>query len=194
MNKKIFIQVFLVVLILISVSIVYFKFFNQKKNLSKEPQIIDQSIDKNEINLIKGLNYLAKVGNDTYNISAKSGKPDEKNKNIMNLFDVSAEIVLENKKKVNIFSKNAEYNSLTYNTKFYQDVKLDSEEHNILCDILKLEFTKKYAILKDNIIYKNANTKILADQVEIDLIKRTTKTSMLNEKDKIKIFINNGIN
>tara|TARA_B100000902_G_scaffold202343_1_gene192841 strand:- start:497 stop:1081 length:585 start_codon:yes stop_codon:yes gene_type:complete len=194
MNKKIFIQVFLVVLILISVSIVYFKFFNQKKNLSKESRIIDQSIDKNEINLIKGLNYLAKVGNDTYNISAKSGKPDEKNKNIMNLFDVSAEIVLENKKKVNIFSKNAEYNSLTYNTKFYQDVKLDSEEHNILCDILKLEFTKKYAILKDNIIYKNANTKILADQVEIDLIKRTTKTSMLNEKDKIKIFINNGIN
>lgn len=194
MNKKIFIQVFLVVLILISVSIVYIKFFNQKKNLSKESQIINQSIDKNEINLIKGLNYLAKVGNDTYNISAKSGKPDEKNENIMNLFNVSAEIVLENKKKVNIFSKNAEYNSLTYNTKFYQDVKLDSEEHNILCDILKLEFTKKYAILKDNIIYKNANTKILADQVEIDLIKRTTKTSMLNEKDKIKIFINNGIN
>ena len=194
MNKKIFIQVFLVVLILISVSIVYIKFFNQKKNLSKESQIINQSIDKNEINLIKGLNYLAKVGNDTYNISAKSGKPDEKNENIMNLFNVSAEIVLENKKKVNIFSKNAEYNSLTYNTKFYQDVKLDSEEHNILCDILKLEFTKKYAIVKDNIIYKNANTKILADQVEIDLIKKTTKTSMLNEKDKIKIFINNGIN
>ena len=38
-------------------------------------------------------------------------------------------------------------------------------------------------------------TELYADRMEVDLISRITKTSMLNQKDKIKIIHkNNGIN
>ena len=73
-------------------------------------------------------------------------------------------------------------------------MKLFHEEHNVLCDNLIVEFSKNYAILKNNLIYKNLNTKLFADKIEIDLIKRTTKTSMFDINDKIKIINTNGLN
>ena len=54
---------------------------------------------------------------------------------------------------------------------------------------------ENYAILAGDLVYNNLLNKLIADRMEIDLLSRITKTSMINENDKIKIiYKNNGIN
>jgi len=77
---------------------------------------------------------------------------------------------------------------------FYENVNLSYEIHKILCGNLIVEFSNQYAVLKDNLIYKNLNTELFADQLEIDMLKRTTKISMFNKSDKVKIIENYGNN
>ena len=57
-------------------------------------------------------------------------------------------------------------------------------------------FTENKAILKSNLIYENLNTKMFADQMDIDLISRTSKIFMLDNDKKVKVTYstNNGIN
>ena len=52
---------------------------------------------------------------------------------------------------------------------------------------MKVLFTENKAILKNNLIYENLNTKMFADQMDIDLISRTSKIFML---DNDKALIN----
>ena len=61
---------------------------------------------------------------------------------------------------------------------------------------MKVLFTENKAILKNNLIYENLNTKMFADQMDIDLISRTSKIFMLDNDKKVKVTYstNNGIN
>jgi lipopolysaccharide export system protein LptA len=62
------------------------------------------------------------------------------------------------------------------------------EDHNINSDNLNLEFEKSLATISDNIIYKNLNTKLQADKVEIDLITKSSRIFMNNKLDKVNII------
>ena len=74
------------------------------------------------------------------------------------------------------------------------DVIVVYGKHNIFCDKIIANFSENYAKLFGNLIYNNDLTKLYADQMEIDLFNRTSKTSMFNGKDKVKIIKKNGIN
>ena len=65
---------------------------------------------------------------------------------------------------------------------------------HVLGEKIIANFSENYAKLSENLIYNNDLTKLYADQMEIDLFNRTSKTSMFNGKDKVKIIKKNGIN
>ena len=46
---------------------------------------------------------------------------------------------------------------------------------------------RKFTILYESIVYKNLQTKLLADRLEIDLISKNSTLSMKDKKEKIKI-------
>ena len=67
------------------------------------------------------------------------------------------------------------------------------DENKLSCDKILAKFSENYAILSGNLIFDNLFTKLYADQMEVDLIARTTKTSMFNKNNKIKIkHLTNG--
>jgi hypothetical protein len=190
MNKKTFVQISLSLLIIIVLIFFYLKYFNRK-------EIVDNSkIDEDiKSDLMEGIEYFSSdVNGNSYIVKADSGQNESENLDLISLYDVKAILRFDKKGQINVTSKKAIYNTKNNNTEFLHDVIVVYQEHNISCDKIIAKFSENYAKLSGNLIYNNISAKLFADQMEIDLFNRTSKTSMINEKDKVKIIKHNGIN
>ena len=120
---------------------------------------------------------------------------DQNNQDIIFLKNVKAKINFDEKKIITVNSERAIYNISNFDTEFLDNVKLEYDENKLSCDKILAKFSQNYAILSGNLEFKSLITKLYADQMEVDLIARTTKTSMFDENNKIKIKqLTNGVN
>ena len=190
MDKKTVVQLFLTSVIIVIFLVIFYKYFNQEKS-TKKIDNIEKETSKNlneKSNLIKDIEYFSKdESGSIYNISAESGNINDDNPDIIFLKNVKAKISTLNSQDIFIQSDFAKYNSKNFDTNFYENIKVEYAEHEIDCEYLDLLFNKNQAILYDNIVYKNLETRLLADRLEIDLITKNSKLSMKNKKEKIKI-------
>ena len=191
MDKKTLTQFFLGSIIVVIFLVIFFKYFNQETSNKIVKNIEKKEIDKNlnqKSNLIKDIEYFSKDETGSiYSINAESGKINDDNPDIIFLTNVKAKISTLNSEDIFIQSDFAKYNSKNYDTNFYENIKVDYAEHNIGCEYLDLLFNKNRAFLYENIVYKNLDTKLLADRLEIDLITKNSKLSMKDQNEKIKI-------
>ena len=191
MQKKLFLQIFLLLIILL-ISITFFRVYFGN-NITDRPldnnKIKSDNLPKQESNLIYNIQYLSKdkEGN-SYIINSKFGEVDSDKQEIVYLKKVTATISLKNSGLINIYADNAVYNNINYNTNFYENVSVVYSEHHITSDNLDLDFKKNLATIFNNISYKNLNTKLQADKIEIDLITKNSKISMNDKTKKIKII------
>ncbi len=194
MKKKTAVQIFLSsIVIAISLTIFFMYFSNDldpidKSASKKEINKLSNQSANEKLNTIKDIEYLSKdeMGN-VYSIFAEYGEIKDQASNIIFLKNVKAKISILNSDDINIVSDFAKYNSKSYDTNFYENTKIDYAEHNINCEYLDLLFNKKLAILYESIVYKNLQTSLLADRLEIDLITKNSTLSMKDQKEKIKI-------
>ena len=203
MYKKIFIQLFLL-LIALSI-IIYFYFFNQNNTLEnknineieslKEKQVetSKKESDKSKIsqaNLIENLKYLSKdnQGNE-YEIKAKKGEISLQNSEIIYMSNVFATIRMKNTAPMIIKSDYAIYNKVNHTTNFNENVLISYLSHKATGNNLDLSFENNMAIMSNEIVYTNMNTTLNADRLEIDLITKNSKIFMNNKNEKIKILI-----
>ena len=126
-----------------------------------------------------------------YLIEAKSGLLDDQNQDIIYLDKVNAKINFDNGQEIKVFSDKAVYNIENYDTEFLNNVQLSYNDHNLTCQKILAKFSENYAMLSGNLVYSNLLTKLYADQMEIDLISRKTKTTMKGYKDKVTIIYKN---
>ena len=62
-------------------------------------------------------------------------------------------------------------------------------------DFMEAKLSENIAIISGNIFYKNYSSEIFADKIEFNLLDRSSKISMFNKNEKIKInYIKDGIN
>jgi len=182
---------------IIVISILFFKFyFIEKKtaNISKKIETIDKKeiLDEKKSNLIYNIEYVSEFKNGNfYIISSEYGELIYDQPEIIKMKKVTAIINLNNSSPIKIFAENATYNNINNNTRFFQDVLMSYNEHSAYSDNLDLLFEKNLATLSNNIIYKNLDTTLKADKMEIDLITKNSKIYMNNNSDKVRIV---GIN
>jgi len=193
MHKKTIIQIllfFFIILILAVVFYLYFYDFEKNKENSENISIQnDYTLNENSTNLIEKLEYTSidSVGN-KFIISSKTGSIDEENNNIIFMQNVEAKIYLVDSNIININADFAKYNSKNYETNFSQNVQIKYLNHKISCNNLELYIEKNIALLTNNIIYKNFNTTIQGDRLEIDLITKDSIMSMNDKSEKIIIL------
>ena len=175
---------------------IFFIFFNTyfKKEVNTKISIKQINLKKNQsneirANLIQKFKYTSSnnEGN-SYTISSETGELPEKQSELVLMEGVEAIINIKNSTPIKILSNNAIFNKVTYDTKFYEKVLIIYEDHTISAQNLDLFFKKNIASISNNIIYKNLNTLLQADMVEIDLLTKKTKIFMNNNKEKIKIL------
>ena len=201
MYKKIFIQLFLL-LIALSI-IIYFYFFNQNNTLEnknineienlkeKQVEVSKKETDKSKkspSNLIENLKYLSKdnQGNE-YEIKAQKGEISLQNSEIIYMSNVFATIRMKNTAPIIIKSDYAIYNKVNHTTNFNENVLISYQSHKATGNNLDLSFENNMAIMSNEIVYTNMSTTLNADRLEIDLITKNSKISMKNKKDKIEI-------
>ena len=192
MRKKTFLQIVLFLLIIVFTFIFFYTY------IKKDEKIVDiEKINKEtKTDIITDIEYLSKDDDgNTYIIKAKNGIIDEENQDLIHLENVKAEINFDVNKKIFITAIKATYNNDNFDTKFSKNVKLSHNYHNLECNNIDLIFSENYAKLFGNVKYMNNFTKLLADQIEIDLISRKTKISMYDANNKVKIkHKNDGLN
>ena len=193
MRRKLLVQIFLIFLTLILSIIFFFQIFKKEKKITFKPET---TINESQTDLIEGIQYFSKdVNGNTYLIESISGSLDKENPDIIYLVDVKAKINFDKNDEIKVTSDKAIYNVNNFDTEFINNVKLSYEDNKLSCRNILVKFSENYAILSGNLVYNNLLTKLYADRMEVDLISRITKTSMINQDDKIKmIHKNNGIN
>tara|TARA_B110001450_G_scaffold250524_1_gene269337 strand:- start:251 stop:784 length:534 start_codon:yes stop_codon:yes gene_type:complete len=175
---------------MVLITIIFFKFYYNSGFSIKETDIKSENLDINKNNKMQNIEYLAsdKVGN-KYNITSKFAEFDPDQPGLIIMEKVKGVIKPYNSSPITIFSDKAVYNKTNHDTSFFENVLVKYDEHQILSNNLDLFFENNYASIYKNIIYKNLNTELRADKIDIDLITKNSKIFM-NEKTK-KVMVKN---
>ena len=160
-------------------------------DLSKEEIIEEIKTDKKEKNIIEKINYISidAEGNE-YILSADYGKESIENPDIIILEKVLGKIKLKDKSDIEIKSDFAMYNSITFDTKFYENVLGSFEDSKVSSDNLDLFFKNNKAIMYNNIKYLDKNTDANADEISFNLLNGDVNIKMFDKNEKILIIKN----
>ena len=189
-------QYSLIILLVITSLLFYYQYFaddvkkvdNKVSENVLEKKDAEVNLNGEDKNIIENLKYISEdlLGN-KYILTAQSATLKEDKLNEVQLFEVNAEIARENQEIIYIFSKTANYNKINNNTIFKKKVNVKYGNQKINSETLDLNFKNQIIEILENVYYVNENTKIKADKVEIDLVDKKLKISMINKKDKVNI-------
>ena len=188
MVKKIYIQIFLFSIILVSLVWFYNKYFNKKNEIQNNTNLTqEKNINETKSNLIYNLNYKSTdLDNNTYMIKSDSGEISE-NGNDFFMNTVYAKITLNDQTEIIITADNAVYNNINYNTKFFGNVTSKYGEHSIYSEKMNLNFDINKIKIFEKVLFKNLNTTIKTDNIEFDLITKNVLISMNNKIEKVSL-------
>ena len=191
MQKKTLIQLTLL-LIIFAIIIIFYKSYFGNLNQIKIKNVIKEDLNKEIVK--KGINQIEKVSytsqdldGNSYSVESEFGEFEQNKPDIMLLTNVKATILTKNSEPITIYSKKSLYNNLNYNTNFYDDVQITYKDHKIFSNNFDLIFNEKTGTIYNNVLYKNLNTMLYADKIDIDLISKDSKIFMFDKSKKVKI-------
>ena len=191
---KTFIQITLILTLSFILIFTFFKYFHTESVVenTNENKIIENEEDKiiqknNKESVIYNLSYKKfDVQNNAYFIEASEGAISE-NTNEVLMKDVKATINYKDNEELFIFSNNAIFNNKTFQTNFYNGVKLTFRDQKLESGTLDFLFDKNIAIFRDNVRYENLNTNMFSDEILINLLTKEVTISSKKKSEKVKI-------
>jgi len=193
MNYKTLYQFLLIILVMVLSTWIYIEYFYSKNlpNLSQTKN--SAQIDREDIsdgNTVKEILYES-FDNDgnKYIIRSDFGTFSDEIKEEILMTNVKAIIYLKDGTFMNLTSNKARYNTVSSDTYFYNNVKLNYLNHKIVSDNIDVLFQESKLAAYSNLVYRNLDIKLLADKVEVDLLKQSTKIFMLDQS-KVRIMNN----
>ena len=201
MKKKIIFQIIIFLIILILSTFVYYKYLKiekiDKKIDDSESILKDEKVNDSELvqesdkNIIENIKYFKEdIYGNKFTLKAKKGEIIQNESKYVLLINVSGVISLESKSEIFIYSKFAKYNSTSFDTEFYSDVKAIYENNFIRGENLDLFFKDNYGEMYNNIEFSNNDSKVLADKIFFDLANGDIKINMYNDNNKVSIIKN----
>ena len=190
MKKKTLLQL-LILIVIIVILIFFYKNSNQNKKANISIKLNNQSkiVNSDNSNLISNLKYIVE-GEDgiSYTITSEIGELSVEQPNLILMRRVLAVIKNNYGKPLTITADNAIYNNINHDTQFYDNVLMIYQEQVINSDNFDLVFINNLATIKNNVVYKDQNTKLFADKVEINILTKNSKIFMYDKQKKIKII------
>ena len=191
MQKKTLLQLTLL-LFVFAIILIFYKSYFRNVSDNKIGNIIKKDLNKETVK--KGINQIDKVSYTTqdlegnsYSVKSEFGEFDQNKPDIILLTNVVATILTKNSEPITIYSKKSLYNNLNYNTNFYDEVQIIYKDHKFFSNNFDLIFNEKTGTIYNKVIYKNLNTMLYADKIDIDLISKNSKIYMFDKSKKVKI-------
>ena len=150
MNKKVIIQLLLLIVLFGIIISVFFLYFNKEKNIKEMNTITDKAIeteiDSETGTLIKDINYsFSDPTGNYYELFSELGEVDISDSDKMLMTNVTANIYLKNSTPIKIVSKYANYNKIDHETNFFENVEVTHLIHKANSENLDISFKKKYS-------------------------------------------------
>ena len=164
-------------------------------NVSKDPKdkkTKEQNLTKKELkNVVKDVEYISvdQKGNKFY-LLASSGKSNEKNNDILDLTNVRGKITSDTRDTIYIVSDFAQYNSLSLNSKFYQNVIIDYQDKKITCVNFDINMETNKAIAYNDVIITDPKSIMKAGIVEFDLKTKDININPQNTMTDVEVITN----
>ena len=192
MNLKNLVQIFLIIIIILISYLFYKNYFTKDINIEKQITVVEADKEllstEQTTNIIENLEYssLDRDGN-KYTIKANYAEVTSDNENILILTKVIGIIYLKEKGEIFIYSDKAEYNKINFDTKFYNNVKVNYDDSEIFSDNLDIFFKDNKAIMYNKIILDNAFSNLKADIINFDLVTGNIEIKMYSSNENVII-------
>ena len=194
MKKNRVIQFSLVIAIIILFFATYYsgdkdKIVEADKNSSTEnaSKLTDETS-----NIIEDVNYAGTNNRGTFfelNAAIAEIKHDEPN--LSRLQDVSVVIRLRNLRTIHIQSDKAIFNKISNDCEFFGNVKITEQDNVITSDNLDFYNSKNFLQAYNNVEYSSMKGALIADKVDVDLLKNEANIFMFKKNDKVKVKYKN---
>jgi len=196
MKIKFLIQIILILCISVIIVAFYYSFFDKKKIFDVQSNLnlqnnLNQQLEVGISSQLENIEYNSydNDGNHFY-IYAKRGiiKSEYQNNSKLNLEEVFSIINIKNKGTISVYSKNAFYDKVNHNTLFYGDVEIEYLDNIITSQNFDLLFSNKLSKIYNNVIFKNSNTNIITDTINISMETGDISLEMNDKLKKVKLM------
>ena len=194
MKKNRVIQFSLVIAIIILFFTTYYsgdkdKIVDANKNSSTENA---SKLTEETSNIIENVNYTGTNNRGTFfelNAAIAEIKHDEPN--LSRLQDVFVVIRLRNLRTIHIQSDKAVFNKISNDCEFFGNVKITEQDNVITSDNLDFYNSKNFLQAYNNVEYSGLKGALIADKVDVDLLKNEANIFMFKKNDKVKVKYKN---
>lgn len=194
MKKNRVIQFSLVIAIIILFFTTYYsgdkdKIVDANKNSSTENA---SKLTEETSNIIENVNYTGTNNRGTFfelNAAIAEIKHDEPN--LSRLQDVFVVIRLRNLRTIHIQSDKAVFNKISNDCEFFGNVKITEQDNVITSDNLDFYNSKNFLQAYNNVEYSGMKGTLIADKVDVDLLKNEANIFMFKKNDKVRVKYKN---
>ena len=194
MKKNRVIQFSLVIAIIILFFTTYYsgdkdKIVDANKNSSTENA---SKLTEETSNIIEKVNYTGTNNRGSFfelNAAIAEIKYDEPN--LSRLQDVFVVIRLRNLRTIHIQSDKAVFNKISNDCEFFGNVKITEQDNVITSDNLDFYNSKNFLQAYNNVEYSSMKGALIADKVDVDLLKNEANIFMFKKNDKVKVKYKN---
>ena len=189
MKKNRVIQFSLVIAIIILLFTTYYsgdkdEIVDANKNSSTENV---SKLTEETSNIIENVNYTGTNNRGTFfelNAAIAELKHDEPN--LSRLQEVFVVIRLKNLRTIHIQSDKAVFDKISNDCEFFGNVKITEQDNVITSDNLDFYNSKNFLKAYNNVEYNGKKGALIADKVDVDLLKNEADIFMFKKNDKVK--------
>ena len=194
MNKNKIIQFSLLT---VGIILFFLTYYSSDKNKTVD---IDKNISTGDAvklteetsSIIKNANY---IGSDNrgifFELNAATAEVKLDEPNISYLQDVLVVIKLKDLRTINIQSDKAIFNKISNDCEFFGHVKITEQDNVITSDNLDLYMSKNLITAYNNVKYNGMKGFLIADKVDIDILKNEANIFMFDKKNKVQVKYKN---
>ena len=194
MKKNRVIQFFLVIAIIILFFTTYYSGNKDEIVDANENSSIENAgkLTKETSNIIENVNYTGTNNKGTFfelNAAIAEIKYDEPN--LSRLQDVFVVIRLKNLRTIHVQSDKAVFNKISNDCEFFGNVKITEQDSVMTSDNLDFYNSKNFLQAYNNVEYSGMKGALIADKVDVDLLKNEANIFMFKKNDKVNVKYKN---
>ena len=143
-------------------------------------------------NIIENVEYVGSNNKGTFfELNAAIAEIKYDNPNISYLQDVFVVIKLSNLRTIRIRSDKAVFNKISNDCEFFGNVEITEQDNFITSDNLDLYMSRNLITVYNHVQYNGIKGFLIADKMDIDMLKNEANIFMFNKKNKVQVKYKN---
>ena len=143
-------------------------------------------------NIIENVEYVGSNNKGTFfELNAAIAEIKYDSPNISHLQDVFVVIKLSNLRTIRIRSDKAVFNKISNDCEFFGNVEITEQDNIITSDNLDLYMSKNLITVYNHVQYNGIKGFLIADKMDIDMLKNEANIFMFNKKNKVQVKYKN---